>query len=51
MRQKEHSKIDSGTDTVLERLEVLRRKLEDDGLYVRANTVTLAIEEIKRLRR
>ena len=34
---------------VLERLEILWRKLEDEGLYVRANTVFLAIEEIKRL--
>jgi hypothetical protein len=38
------------TDQILERLEILRRKLEDEGLYVRANTVALAIEEIKRLR-
>lgn len=37
------------TPTVLERLEVLWRKLEDEGLYVRANTVALAIDEIKRL--
>lgn len=35
---------------VLARLEILWRKLEDEGLYVRANTVFLAIEEIKRLR-
>ena len=33
---------------VLTRLEVLWRKLEDEGLYVSANTVFLAIEEIKR---
>lgn len=39
------------TDEVLERLQILWRKLEDEGLYVRANTVALAIEEIKRLRR
>lgn len=39
------------TDEVLNRLEILWRKLEDEGLYVRANTVALAIEEIKRLRR
>lgn len=37
------------TEEVLARLEVLWRKLEDEGLYVRANTVWLAIEEIKRL--
>lgn len=35
---------------VLDRLVVLHHKLEHDGLYVRANTVWLAIEEIKRLR-
>lgn len=38
------------TAEVLERLEILWRKLEDEGLYVRANTVGLAIEEIKKLR-
>lgn len=36
---------------VLSRLEILWRKLEDEGLYVRANTVALAIEEIKRLQK
>jgi hypothetical protein len=39
------------TAEVLARLDVLWRKLEDEGLYVRANTVALAIEEIKRLRK
>lgn len=38
------------TDEVLERLEILWHKLDDEGLHVRANTVALAIEEIKRLR-
>ena len=37
------------TTEILDRLEILWRKLEDEGLYVRANTVWLAIEEIKRL--
>lgn len=37
------------TDEVLDRLEILWRKLEDEGMYVRANTVALAIDEIKRL--
>ncbi len=32
---------------VLDRLEVLRSKLEDEGLYVRANTAWLAAEFIK----
>lgn len=32
---------------IAERLEILRRKLEDEGLYTRANTVTLAIELIE----
>lgn len=39
------------TDEVLARLEILWRKLEDEGMYVRANTVALAIEEIKRPRK
>lgn len=38
------------TDEILARLEVLWRNLEGEGLYVRANTVALAIDEIKRLR-
>lgn len=38
------------TTEILDRLEILWRKLEDEGMYVRANTVGLAIEEIKRLR-
>lgn len=38
------------TDEILARLEILWRKLEDDGAYVSANTVALAIDEIKRLR-
>lgn len=37
------------TDEVLTRLETLWRKLDDEGWHVRANTVSLAIEEIKRL--
>lgn len=37
------------TAEVLARLEVLYHYLESEGLYVRANTVWLAIEEIKRL--
>ena len=44
------SPVTPATDVVLHRLAILRRKLEDDGLYVRANTVALAIEEIRRLR-
>lgn len=39
------------TDQIIARLEVLLRKLEDEGMYVGANTVALAIAEIKRLRR
>lgn len=38
------------TAEIIQRLEILWRKLEDEGLYVRANTVAEAIEEIKRLR-
>ncbi|ABF71351.1 p105 [Rhizobium phage 16-3] len=37
------------TKDVLARLEVLWRKLEDEGMYVGSNTVALAIEEIKKL--
>lgn len=37
------------TGEVLARLEILWRKLEDEGRYVSANTVSLAIDEIKRL--
>jgi len=37
------------TEQIIQRLEVLRRKLEDEGMYVRANTVGLAIDEIKRI--
>lgn len=37
------------TEQVLERLEILWRKLDDEGSYVSANTVALAIDEIKRL--
>lgn len=37
------------TAQVLERLEILWRKLEDEGRYVSANTISLAIDEIKRL--
>lgn len=39
------------TAEILERLEILRRKLEAEGLYVRENTVVLAIEEIERLKK
>lgn len=35
---------------ILSRLSVLYRKLDEDGMYVQANTVSLAIDEIKRLR-
>lgn len=38
------------TGDILDRLEILWRKLEDEGMYVRANTAHLAIEEIKALR-
>lgn len=34
---------------ILERLEILWRKLDDEGRYVSANTVSVAIDEIKRL--
>jgi hypothetical protein len=34
---------------IIERLEVLRHKLEDEGRYVSANTVTLAIERLEEL--
>ncbi|AZO29363.1 hypothetical protein [Mesorhizobium sp. M1B.F.Ca.ET.045.04.1.1] len=37
------------TDEVLKRLEILHKKLEDEGMYVRANTALLAIKEIKLL--
>jgi hypothetical protein len=39
----------ASTQNVIGRLEILWRKLEDEGRYVSANTVSLAIEEIKRL--
>jgi hypothetical protein len=35
---------------VLERLAILERNLEQEGAYVRQNTVWLAMEEIRRLR-
>lgn len=35
---------------VLERLEILWHKLENEGQYVKANTVGLAIDEIVKLR-
>jgi hypothetical protein len=37
------------TAEIIERLDVLWRKLEDEGLYVRANTVQLAIERLQDL--
>ena len=36
------------TAQIIERLEILWRKLEGEGMYVSANTVELAIGEIKR---
>jgi hypothetical protein len=39
------------TDEVLERLENLWNHLDHEGQYVKANTVALAIDEIKRLRK
>lgn len=42
--------MNEAPDEVLDRLRVLHKKLEDEGMYVRANTVWLAIEEISRLR-
>lgn len=39
------------TQDALDRLEILRRKLEDEGLYVRAKTACPAIEEINRLQK
>ena len=41
--------MDDVTAKILERLETLYRKEDGEGNYVRANTVALAIEEIKRL--
>jgi hypothetical protein len=43
------SALPLSTEAILERLEILHRKLEDEGRYVQADTVWLAIEEIKRL--
>jgi hypothetical protein len=37
------------TDEIIDRLEVLWRKLEDEGRYVSANTVQLALERIEEL--
>lgn len=36
------------TRNVLERLNVLHRKLDSEGLHVRAKTVLMAIDEIER---
>lgn len=38
------------TEQIIERLEILWRKLEDEGHYVSANTVSLAVDEIKQLK-
>lgn len=38
-------------EEIIERLEILWRKLDDEGSYVRANTVALAIEAIERLKK
>lgn len=35
-------------DEIIERLERLWRKLEDEGRYTDANTVGLAIDQLKR---
>ena len=35
------------TAQLIERLEILWRKLEDEGAYVRANTVALAIDALR----
>jgi hypothetical protein len=35
---------------VLARLSVLYRRLDEEGMHVQANTVSLAMDEIKRLR-
>lgn len=43
------SMADNSTGAVLSRLQTLFLKLDDEGLYVSANTVILAMEEIKRL--
>ena len=40
----------ANAEDVLDRLEILWHKLEDEGWYVKANTVGLAIDEIKKLR-
>lgn len=37
------------TDEIIVRLGILYRVLDEEGSYVRANTVWLAIEEIKRM--
>lgn len=39
------------TEEILHRLEILYRKLSDEGFHVKANTVGLAIDEIERLRK
>lgn len=36
---------------VMDRLRTLYGKLDDEGMYVQANTVALAMDEIERLRR
>ena len=41
-----HPLSDAG---IIERLETLWRKLDDEGMYVSANTVSLAIDRIKQL--
>jgi hypothetical protein len=37
------------TEEILARLEILYRKLNEEGAYVSANTVSLVIDEIIRL--
>ena len=38
------------TQDVVDRLQILWHKLESEGMYVKANTVGLAIDEINQLR-
>lgn len=37
------------TDEIIERLEVLWRKLNDEGRYISANTVAIALERLEEI--
>ena len=49
MKKLQHLKEIRVQDILLERLEILWHKLENEGHYVKANTVGLAIDEIVKL--